>query len=53
MRVREFIFLHFVGSVFSDPFYRRVDAWAAYPSSRGGINPELGDSLNLSAFVDG
>jgi len=49
MRVREFIFLHFVGSVFSDPFYRRVDAWAAYPSSRGGINPELGDLVNLVA----
>jgi hypothetical protein len=49
MSVRGFIFLHFVGSVFGDPFYRRVDAWTAYPSSRGGVNPALGALVNVVA----
>jgi hypothetical protein len=47
--VRDFIFLHFVGSVFSDPFYRQVDIWTAYPSSRGGINPALGGLVSFVA----
>jgi hypothetical protein len=41
MLVRDFIFLHFVGSMFSDPLYRRVDIWTAYPSSKIGVNPTL------------
>jgi hypothetical protein len=38
-----------VGSVFSDSFYRQVDTWTAYPSSRGGINPALGGLVSLVA----
>jgi hypothetical protein len=49
MTVRDFIFLHFVGSIFGDPFYREVDTWTAYPSSRRGVNPALGALVNLVA----
>jgi hypothetical protein len=51
MRVRDFIFLHFVGSMFSDPLYREVDIWTAYPSSRGGVNPTLGGLVGLVARI--
>ena len=49
MRLRTFIFMHFVGSLFGDPFYRRVDTWTAYPSSRGGTNPALSALVTLVA----
>jgi Haloacid dehalogenase-like hydrolase len=49
MMLRDFVFLHFVGSLFGDSFYHEIDTWTAYPSSRRGVNPALGTLVNLAA----
>jgi hypothetical protein len=51
VRMQDFIFLHFVGSMFSDPLYRRVDIWTAYPSSGSGVNSTLNALATLIARI--
>lgn len=51
LRIRDFIMLHLLGSIYGEGLYREADTWTTYPGSRGASPAALNPVLKRAATM--